>query len=180
MRKKNKVATNGNIWWPAMWHKKNFLKGPLNYLAVLPQNFSQIEKGIVGQKMLFFSRFDLVNCINPIFLQKHAAPSCICPDRKDRLIIQVVLRSQTWKGKHQGGRACASLFPTKNFQLTRDGWQRRERQRFQEAFSQPQNYTELHNKTRLGKTEPFCPGSGESLQKHEPQPAEAEGGTKRT
>lgn len=50
-----------------MWHEKNFLKGPLNYLAVLPQTFSQIEKGIVGQKMLFFSRFDLVNCINPTF-----------------------------------------------------------------------------------------------------------------
>lgn len=50
-----------------MCHEKNFLKGPLNYLAVLPQNFSQIEKGIVGQKMLFFSRFDLVNCINPTF-----------------------------------------------------------------------------------------------------------------
>lgn len=53
MGKKNKVATNSNIYWPAMRHKKNFLRESLNYLAVLMQNFKQIEKYIAGQKMLF-------------------------------------------------------------------------------------------------------------------------------
>jgi len=70
-----------------MRHKKNFLRGPLNYLPVSMQNFRQIEKCIAGQKMLFFFlQIGPGKLYKSYFMQKSAAPSCSCPGRRDQLI----------------------------------------------------------------------------------------------
>lgn len=52
--------------------QKVFSERTIKLLSSIDAEFQQIEKYIACQKMLFFSRLFLVNCINPTLLHCHA------------------------------------------------------------------------------------------------------------
>lgn len=133
-----------------MRHKKNFLREPINYLAILMQNFRQIEKYIPGQKILFFSRLSLVNCINPT----SAAPSCrwLSWQNKPSSTSHLDMKGEAPRRK----RGPCFLFFLRRIPSSPEMDCKRRDKGAKKALSQCWSYIELHDDTRLDKTELFC------------------------
>lgn len=106
--------------------QKVFSERTIKLLSSIDAEFQQIEKYIACQKMLFFSRLFLVNCINPTLLHCHAVilteqTKLYFPARHER------------RSTNEEERPMLPFFSAKNSQLTKDGLQK-ERQKCQEGI----------------------------------------------
>lgn len=157
---KKKVATNSNICWPAMRHKKNFLREPLNYLAVLMQNFRQIEKYITGQKMLFFSQTVPGKLYKPNFCCTIMQLSW---QNKPSSISQLGMKEEAARRK----RGPRILFSCKELPA-HQRWIAKEKikvpRRHCLSTEVTQNFMMIPGWTKLNCS--VCPGSGQSPQEH--------------
>lgn len=126
----------------------------------------------------FFLQTEPGKLYKSYLLQKPAAPSCICPDRRDQLMSST--SQLDTKGEAPRTRGLCFPFSCKEFPAYQRWGAKGEKDKgAKNALSQPQSYIELHDNTSLDKTELFRLSRlwAESLKAW--IPAEAEEGTNR-
>lgn len=129
--------------------QNEFSERTIKLLSSIDAEFQTNRKMHSRPENAFFLQIGPGKLYKSYFLQKPAAPSCICPDRRDKLVSTRSTSQLDMKGEAPRRRGLHFPFSCKEFPAHQRWTAKGEKDKSaKKALSQPQSYIELHDNTR--------------------------------